>query len=33
MVQFIRATSNEVMDVDDTTLWSSTMEKFSYIAW
>ena len=33
MVQFIRATSNEVMDVDDTTLWSSTMQKISYIAW
>ena len=33
MVQFIRTTSNELMNMDDTTLWSSTMKKFSYIAW
>ena len=33
MLQFVRATSNELMNMDDTTLWSSTMEKISYIAW
>ena len=31
MTQFIRATSNELMDMDFTILWSSTIEKFSLI--
>ena len=31
MAQFIQATSNELMDMDYTILWSSTIEKFSQI--
>ena len=31
MAQFIQATSNELMDMDYTILWSSTIEKFSEI--